>query len=38
VLLNSAQIGMFSIRIADFKKRVVVLVDLSFLPDEDFYL
>jgi hypothetical protein len=30
---------MFSIRIADKSpKRVVVLVDLSFLPDEDFYL
>jgi hypothetical protein len=29
---------MFSLRIADKCQKVVVLVDQSFLPDEDFYL
>jgi hypothetical protein len=38
VLLNSAQIGMFSIRIADKSKESVVVPRIfeSYLPNEDF--
>jgi hypothetical protein len=39
VLLNSAQIGMFSINIADNrqKKSIVIFIYLSASPSEDFF-